>query len=338
MADTLHTLSIPDEDYKKAAIQWRSSLLYMPVLGAMEALKYMTPMPGLTLPTKLPTVDGEGQFAPFKADRKSADTTLIQYRELRTYLGNVRIDFEPIMYIQTLLGAGTASLGEGQLTAPTAKMVMEAVMLKLGAHLHDALFTARRNAAGDTTKDLFDGWATIIDNEISAGNIAINKGNYGIISGQINTTNAVDIAKEMERSCDPVLRRTEKFLYCAPEFADKYNDAYLLSHNAVPYNTKYEQPILEGSYGKTTIIPLDCMSGTDMIIITPKSNMLYGFDNMSDLSRIKVKDYEPWVITLAATMFFGTQLLTLDKRMFKVFKLEPDEEEEEEQPEQQGQA
>ena len=42
---------------------------------------------------------------------------------------------------------------------------------------------------------------------------------------------------------------------------------------------------------------------------------------MSDLETIEVKRYEPWVLTIAAAMFFGCQFYTIDKRFFNVVKL-----------------
>ena len=40
-------------------------------------------------------------------------------------------------------------------------------------------------------------------------------------------------------------------------------------------------------------MPLDCLAGTDKYIVTPDSNMLYAYDNMSDLTRMEVKRWEP---------------------------------------------
>jgi hypothetical protein len=265
----------------------------MPLFACEEALKYMQGMPGVTTPTKLPSVEGAGQFAPYRRDRRSASATKVGYREITSYLGNVREDFEPLEIIQTLLGRGTATLGDAQMQAPSARMVIAAVMRSLGHHLHEVLFTARRNPDGDTTADLFDGWGTILDREMADGNISVAKNNLIELTEAIDGTNAVDVAKEVERSCDPHLRKQHKFLFCDPGFADSYNDAYLVTHNAVPYNKKYEQPIVEGSFNKTTIVPLDCLAGTDKYIVTPGSNMLYAYDNMSDLTRMEVKRWEP---------------------------------------------
>lgn len=321
MPDLLHSIKISDADYEKAAIQWKNDFLLMPMFACEETLKYMQGMPGVTVPTKLPSVEGAGQFAPYRRDRKSASETRVDYREITSYLGNVREDFEPLEIIQTLLGRGTATLGDAQMQAPTARLVISEVMRSLGHHLNEVLFTAKRNANGDTTADLFDGWGTILDNEIADGNISEAKNNLITLSDAIDGTNAVDIAKEIERSCDPHLRRLQKFLFCDPAFADAYNDAYLVTHNAVPYNKKYEQPIVEGSFNKTTIVPLDSLAGTDKYILTPGSNMLYAYDNMSDLTRMEVKRWEPWAMTIAAAMFFGTQFRSIDPRFLKVVKL-----------------
>lgn len=321
MPDLLHSIQITDPDYERAATTWKSDFLLMPLFACEEALKYMQGMPGVTAPTKLPSVEGAGQFAPYRRDRRSASATKVGYREITSYLGNVREDFEPLEIIQTLLGRGTATLGDAQMQAPSARLVIAAVMRSLGHHLHEVLFTAKRNPDGDTTADLFDGWGTILDREMADGNISVAKNNLIELTEAIDGTNAVDVAKEVERSCDPHLRKQHKFLFCDPGFADSYNDAYLVTHNAVPYNKKYEQPIVEGSFNKTTIVPLDCLAGTDKYIVTPGSNMLYAYDNMSDLTRMEVKRWEPWAMTIAAAMFFGTQFRSIDRRFLKVVKL-----------------
>ena len=321
MANELHLLKWTDEDFTKAAKDWGKQFLLMPIIGANETLKYMTGLAGIRYKVALPTIEGSGQFAPYRRDRKAADTTDIVFREIETHLGNLRIDFEPNLYISTLLGKGAASLGDGQAQAPSLRHVIAAVMQDTSRNLNDALFTAKRNPNGDTTAELFDGWGTILDNEITAGNVSEAKGNMLTLTDAVTSANAVDIAKEIERSCHPTLRRTEKFLFCDPAFADAYNDAYLLTHAGISYNTKYNQTLIEGSNGKTTIIPLDCLAGTDKYIVTPKSNMLYGFDNRGDETRFEIKRYEPWVLTIAAAMFFGCQFYTLDERFIKVVKL-----------------
>ena len=42
---------------------------------------------------------------------------------------------------------------------------------------------------------------------------------------------------------------------------------------------------------------------------------------MSDVERIQVDRFSPWVLTFSAAMFFGVQFRSIDKRMLKVIKL-----------------
>ena len=157
MADN-HQLVFSDADYEKAAKQWGKEFLLMPLYSCMETLKYMTGMPGTRYKVALPTVEGNAQFAPYRSNRRSNDQTKVDFREIETFFGNVRIDFEPNKQIQMLIGQSAAFLGDGQAQAPSAKTVIASVMKSLGAHLNDALFTAVRNPNGDTTADLFNGW------------------------------------------------------------------------------------------------------------------------------------------------------------------------------------
>ena len=154
-----------------------------------------------------------------------------------------------------------------------------------------------------------------------AGTIAAEHGNYMKLTDAITTANAVDVAKEILFSLDPRLRSQELFLYCSQEFVDKYNEAYLLTHSAIPYNTKYNQPTVEGSNGMLTFCPLFNKADSKFMQVAPKINMLYGYDQMGDVESVDVERFEPFVLSYIATMFFGVQFESIDKRRMKVIEL-----------------
>ena len=321
MAQTMHEISFSDQDYIKAAERWEKQLLLLPLMAAQDTLKFMTPMGGIRTKVHLGAAESSAQFAPYKYDRKSVGTTTIDWRVLEPQFGNVCEDFEPNSVIRSLLGANAAFLGDGQKQAPSAKLVLACVAKSLGAHLEDVIFSAKRDATGDTTADLFDGFGTIADAEITAENISSAKGNLMTLSEAVDATNAVDLAKEIVYSLDPHLRKLNTFLYCSQDFADKYNEAYLLTHSGIIYNERFEQMFVEGSNRRMTLCPLPCLDGTDKFFVAPKENMIYGYDNMSDLERLQVDRFSPWVLTMSAAMFFGVQFRSIDKRMLKVVKL-----------------
>ena len=310
-----HNISFSDEEYQKAAEKWRQQLLLLPMLSCKDSLRFMTGIPGIRNKEHVGTAKSNAQFGPYKADKNSSSTTEVKYRELETFFGNVCEDFEPNSVVTMLLGQNASFLGEGQKTAPSAKLVIASVLKSLGESLHNVLFTAKRNAEGDTSADLFNGFITIADAEVEAGNIADGKGNLFKITTGFSEADALDVAKSIERKAHPVLRATEKFLYWSPEFADAYNDAYMLTHGGIVYNKKFEQAVVEGSNNKTTLAPLTCLAGSSKFFLAPKSNMLYGYDSLSDQERIQVDRFKPFMLTLSAAMFFGVQFYSIDPRM-----------------------
>ena len=310
-----HNISFSDEEYQKAAEKWRQQLLLLPMLSCKDSLRFMTGIPGIRNKEHVGTAKSNAQFGPYKADKNSSSTTEVKYRELETFFGNVCEDFEPNSVVTMLLGQNASFLGEGQKTAPSAKLVIASVLKSLGESLHNVLFTAKRNAEGDTSADLFNGFITIADAEVTAENISEAKGNLLKITTGFSEADALDVAKSIERKAHPVLRATEKFLYCSPEFADAYNDAYMLTHGGIVYNKKFEQAVVEGANNKTTLAPLTCLAGSSKFFLAPKSNMLYGYDSLSDQERIQVDRFKPFMLTLSAAMFFGVQFYSIDPRM-----------------------
>ena len=138
---------------------------------------------------------------------------------------------------------------------------------------------------------------------------------------EITSANAVDAAKEILFSLDPRLRAQDLYMFCTQDFADKYNEGYLLSHGGINYNTQYSQTTVEGSNGRLHIVPMYNKIGSKYIHICPKSNMLIGYDQMGDVESVMVKEYEPFILSYIATMFFGCQFESIDKRRFKVVEL-----------------
>lgn len=313
-------LKFSPEDFQNAAIKYRSELLMLPIIGCQDTLKYMTARPGIRYKERVGPMSGDAQFAPYKPTRASDFNLNVDYRDLETFFGSVVSDFEPNSAVSTLLGTG-ATKGDGQISTPTAKSVLALIAKSLSEHLNDAIWNGVRNATGDTSKDLFNGFDTITQSEITALNISAEKGNYLKLTEDITAANAVDVAKKILFSLDPRLRSQELFLYCSQDFVDKYNEGYLLSHGGIPYNTEYGQTAVEGSNGKLKLVPLYNKADSKFMHVTTKSNMLVGFDQMGDIENVMVKEYKPFILSYIATMFFGVQFESIDKRRFKVIEL-----------------
>ena len=310
------------EQYQEAAHKYRSDLLRLPIIGIDDTLKYMTPRPGIRYKESVADVTGNAQFAPYKPSRATDFNLQMNFRTLETFFGSVHAKFETNSAISTLMGAIAAQTkGDAQMKAPTALEVLALIAKSTSENLNNAIWKGVRNANGDTSMDLFDGFDTITEKEITAGNLTAEKNNYMKLSDTITAENAVDAAKEILFSLDPRLRAQDLYMFCSQDFADKYNEAYQLTHAGLVYNGQYNQTTVEGSNGKLHIVPLFNKMDSKFIHICPRVNMLVGYDQMSDMESVMVKEYEPFILSYIATMFFGVQFESIDCRRFKAVEL-----------------
>lgn len=310
------------QEYQEAAHKWRKELLMLPIIGCEETLQHMTKRPGIRYKESVGEISGTAQFAPYKASRRTNTDLHLNFRTLETFFGSVCTDFEPNSAVSTLLGMMAGSTkGDGQKNTIQAREVLALISRGLSETLNNAIWSAVRNENGDTTMDLFNGFDTITSTEITAGNIAANKGNYLKLTEEITELNACTVAKKILFSLDPILRAQDLNMYCTQEFVDMYNESYQSMHGALPYNLGYEKNTVEGSNNKLHMIPLTNKLGSNFIHIAPKSNMLVGFDQMGDMESVDVREFAPFVLTYIATMFFGVQFESIDRRRLKVIEL-----------------
>ena len=308
-------------EFQEAATKWRSDLLMLPIIGCNETLQYMTARPGIRYKEQVGAISGDAQFGPYKPSRSTDFNLNVDFRTLETFFGSVVAKFEPNSAVSTLLGQVGDTKGDGQMRAPTALHVLALIARGLSDHLNEAIWAGRRDPNGDTTIDLFDGFDTITENEITSGALAAEEGNYMKLTDAITKDNACEIAKDILFSLDPRLRAQDLYMFCTQEFADAYNESYLLTHGGINYNNQYAQQTVEGSNGRLHIIPMYNKIGSKFIHITPKINMLVGYDQMGDIESVLVKEYEPFILSYIATMFFGVQFESIDKRRLKVIEL-----------------
>lgn len=318
MANLLINVTPDEAAWKKAAEKWGRVFLKMPVLAMGDATKFMTGLPGCRTNQHLGTVESEAQFYPYVADKRGDGSTAINFETLEIFFGSMIHDFVPNDYIQTLLGEHADKLGMGQSQSEMARLVLSTIMESAGEKLALALPVAKRNASGNTTLDLFNGFATLISSAIISGKVSVANGNLVQISDAITADNVVEVIKGLEYGLDTRLRRQERFLFCDPAIVDLYNEGYLLTHPSVPYNQKFEQNYVEGSNRKMTFAPLNGLAGTGVMFIAPKKNVIYGYDGVSDEEKFEVLRFNADTFTVNAKMFFGVGFRTYDKRFLKV--------------------
>ena len=179
------------------------------------------------------------------------------------------------------------------------------IMKTLMKKLNNSLFTAVRNENGTKTSELFNGFDTITQKEITDGNISTAKGNYIEIE-EITSQNAVDILKSVYRAASDELKNEETKLFIPRTVYDAYCDDYQLTVGAAPYNKAFDKTFVEGSQNMCELVPLVSKKGSKFFQLTTKSNMLYGYGNGVEKETIRVRECDnPFLLQFVAALFFG---------------------------------
>lgn len=310
------------EDYKKTAVKWNSTLMDLPIRSAMDVLGFMHGLTGLRGEMQLGEIGADSQFAPFKKDRSNTSNVNIKYRVIKNYLGNAVDEFAPVDYAHLTMGYDDPIVGEAIKGASTTALVLFHIAKARGQHIAQAVLTGVRNDEGNTTEDLCDGLLTIAGKEISAGTISKEQGNYIKLTEAFTFQNACDLLKEeVIFKLNPFMRRENNLLLCDPELVDMYNESYQATHTGLQYNQAYNQPYVEGSHNKVTLVGLPEMAGQKRMILTQKDNMWWATYNKSDEMAVDIMRKDHYTLSFAANMWLGTQFRTIDKRRLTIIDL-----------------
>ena len=313
-------LKITDSELQKSAVTYRKELLIMPVIAAMATLQHMTPRPGVAGREVLGQLSGGIELGPYDPNRKDDDGLAITPRTLETYLGSVIKRFDMNSVAKTVYGALTTQ-GDGLASLDLTRQVLNYLAMQLGRSLNLCIFSASRNESGTLTKDLFDGFDTITQKEVTAGTISQDAGNFIQLGEAITESNAVDTLMKIYEQADDSLQGVPSKMFVPFNVYRAYNKDYMASFGNVIYNTEYKKTYLEGTDNLCEIVPLVSKKGSPFIHLTTKGNMVYGYgDGMAD-EKISVEKYHEFLLSFVATMYFGCQFETISKERLMVAKL-----------------
>lgn len=315
-----YAINISDADLKKSAVTYRKELLVMPIIAAMATLQHMTPRPGVAGREVLGQLSGGIELGPYDPQRYDDDGLDIKPRTLETYLGSVIKRFDLNSVAKTVYGSLTTQ-GEALASLDLAQQVLYYLSMQLGRNLNLHIWSAKRNDTGTKTKDLFDGFDTITQKEITAGTINTTNGNFMQLSKAIDESNATDILMSIFENADDTLQGVPTKMFVPVSVYRAYNKDYLASFGNVVYNTQFKKTYLEGTDNLCELVPLVSKKGSPYIHLTTKSNMIYGYGDGLDSEKIAIEKHHEFLLSFVATMFFGCQFEAINKERLMVAKL-----------------
>ena len=217
-------LKITDSELQKSAVTYRKELLIMPVISAMATLQHMTARPGVAGREVLGQLSGGIELGPYDPNRKDDDGLAITPRKLETYLGSVIKRFDMNSVAKTVYGALTTQ-GDGLASLDLTRQVLNYLAMQLGRSLNLCIFSAVRNESGTLTKDLFDGFDTITQKEVTAGTISQDAGNFIQLGEAITESNAVDTLMKIYEQADDSLQGVPSKMFVPFNVYRAYNKA-----------------------------------------------------------------------------------------------------------------
>lgn len=308
------------EELAKTAIKHRKVLLMMAVIGLEETKKHMSIRPGIRYKETVGEMSGDIEIGPYSETRVDQGDVNIATRELETFFGSVVREFSPNTIYQSLWGSSVTK-GEGLKETDITKQVVAYLMKKMSESLNKNVWSAKRNANGTKTADLFNGFDTIASSEITSGGLSAEKKNLFTFNSAIDDTNAVDALKTFYRSADDILKGEQTKLFISHDIYDSYVEDYKATTGAIPYNKEFDKTTLEGSRGKCELVPLSNKADSKFIQLTTQGNMLIGVDQESDLEKILIEKHAAFVLQFIVTMFFGCQYESISKERLLVGKI-----------------
>lgn len=317
MVNTQGEVQITPESLNKSFVKYRKELMMMPVYGLRNILPYVTLHQGIRYKETVGQLDGDMQLRPYSPKQIDTEDVKINGRELETFFGSCIKAFDPNSVVQSIYGSNIVQ-GDGLKNVPITKAVCTFLMGKLGEHLYDTIFTAKRNASGSTTAELYNGFKTIADQEILDGNITTAKQNLVNIDA-ITQENAEDMVNEIYTAMHNKLKDQETIMYMSNDNKLLYERSYQDNHGSLPYNQQFKKTFVEGSDGRCTIVGISCVP-KDFIMVTPKRNAIVGVATSGSqvIFGVEKSLVSHFWLDFVATMFFGVQFDTISPEMLLI--------------------
>lgn len=307
---------------------YRTELMQMPILAMQLALQHMAMRTGIRYKEHVHEMKGNFEIGPYDKYKMGDGAVAIVQRTLETFFGNCIEPIDPNSIVQSLWGADITK-GEALKNVPWVKRVAAYIMAQLGEKLFMNMWTAKRNAAGTTTADLFNGFCTIEDEEIATGAMSVEEGNLYWLPEDITASNAEDIINDFYwgvnnwGGANVKLRRQVTKVFMSERTKHFYEVAYQTNHGALPYNQQFVKAHIEGA-PQAELVALPNVPD-NYLSVTPRANILSlwnlrGQDETFLVEKSLTSHYD---LDFIANIFYGEQYLSINKEMLCVARKAP---------------
>ncbi len=314
-------ITVTPAELAASAVKYRSELLQASTYKLDKATRHMTFRRGVRYKETVGALKYDGELRPYNTTERNGSNASITGRTLETFLGQVWDQFDPNDLIKTIYGSDTV-MGEGLKGVPVAKVLLTAIMRNVGQGLYLNLWKAKRNDTGKTTADLFNGFDTITDSEITATSISAANGNYVQLTEDIDYTNAVDALQSIYFGAADLLQEKQTKMFLPVNVFNAYNKCLKFEGGGISYYKEYTQTYLEGTNGLCELVPLADKKDSKYIHLSTRKNMMVGVNQtIPGEEKIEVLRLHPVLLDFYVSLFFGCQFESIAKEDLFVAQL-----------------
>lgn len=317
MPEPINTVSLADA-LVHSNHRFRKECMLIVMAAVEEVTRHMRVINGLKGKETEATIVPQAKFRPYSSDKIVGGTGSLTARTLETFPLEILEEFDPENLYITIFGT---PVDAEKINLDIVRRILTEEMHNASRALCDLIFKGVRNATGTGALDGFNGFDTIIANEITAGNIGLANGNFTNL-GEVNATNIGDMWKRMYRKMDEKLRggATKKLiLVCSFSEYDMYKNWYANQFGMGNFAGTPEQTYLDGTANKVQIVPLPGMDGASHCFITVQENMKVGFDVLSNATKFDVRIPDnPNVVQMHAKIYMGVDFANISKEFLMV--------------------
>lgn len=317
MPEVINTVSLADA-LVHSNHKFRKECMLIVMAAVEEVTKHMRVINNLKGKETEATIVPQAKFRPYHSEKVVSGTGGLTARTLETFPLEILEEFDPENLYTTIFGT---PVDAEKINLDIVRRILTEEMNNASRGLCDLIFKGVRVANGTGALDGFDGFDTIIANEITAGNIGLSAGNFTNL-GEVNATNIGEMWKRMYRKMDEKLRggATKKLiLVCSFTEYDMYKNWYAQQFGMGNFAGTPEQTFLDGTANKVQIVPLPGMDGVNHCFITVQENMKVGFDVLSNATKFDVRIPDnPNVVQMHAKIYMGVDFANISKEFLMV--------------------
>jgi len=198
------------------------------------------------------------------------------------------ISIVPLDLYNSWLGQLAGAPPSSPFDIPFEQFIMDSISKQAQDDLEAAVWNGIYDAAGTSADDTMTGVLQLVKAAVTSG--AIPAGNVSAYTA-ITSGNALDQIRLVRSKIAPQYRNKPMYCFLSVANFDNYMDDYQNTVGSVVYNRDYTQVLIEGTQTQLIAIPGMVGDDSDRILITPKENLVFGYDIEGAASNIITQEF-----------------------------------------------